>query len=83
MLDGKFLTPGLPGKSLRMFILEKIQKDLELCLQMMEGLSMWEKHYSILKPQVLEQRWLKGLPTVMEFKDSHLGTTSEPHCVVP
>ena len=72
MLESKFLTPGLPGKSLRMFILEKVQKDLELCLQMMEGLSMWEKHYIILKPQVLEQRWLKGLPTVMEFKDGHL-----------
>lgn len=40
----KILNSGPPGKSLRMFILEKAQKDLELCLQMMEGLSMWKKH---------------------------------------
>lgn len=31
-------------KELGMFILEKTQKHRKLCLPMVEGLSMWEKH---------------------------------------
>lgn len=39
----KTASPEEQLEELEIFILEKTQKDHKLCLQMMEGLPLWEK----------------------------------------